>query len=91
MSGDDKKVIDVLINDVRTIREDVTSIKEVLARNTEILSRNTKDVEHHIKRTALLEEAMGTALLPIKAGKLLAQIIVGAGAVYGALKAIGLL
>lgn len=83
--------VDIIVDDVRQLRADTSEIREILARNTEILARNTKDVELHIKRTALLEKSMETALLPIKASKLVAQLIVGAGAVYGALKALGLL
>lgn len=82
---------DIIIEDVRQLRADTAEIRETLARNTEILARNTKDVEHHIKRTSLLEEAMETALLPIRAGRLVVQVVVAAGAVYGALKAFGLL
>lgn len=83
--------VDIIIEDVRQLRADTAEIREILARNTEILDRNTRDVEKHIKRTELLEEAMETALLPIKASKLFGQLIIGLGAVYGALKALGVI
>lgn len=83
--------VDIIIEDVRQLRADTAEIREILARNTEILDRNTRDVEKHIMRTELLEKAMETALLPVKASKLFGQLIIGLGAVYGALKALGII
>lgn len=84
------KHIDILVEDVRTIRSDLVEVKEVLVRNTETLRYNTDNLSEHMRRTALLEKSMETALLPIKAAKLVSQVIVGVAAVYGALKVLGL-
>lgn len=85
-----EKHIDILIEDVRVIRSDITDMKEVLVQNTETLKFNTNNLAEHMRRTELLEKSMETALLPIKAAKLVSQVVIGVAAVYGALKVLGI-
>ena len=86
----DKRIDDLSV-DVREIRSDVGSIKEVLIRNTETLRYNTDNLAEHMRRTEILEQQMEIALTPIKFIKVASKVVVGLGAIYGALKAMGLL
>ena len=86
----ERRFIESLAQDVKELRSDVTDIKVVLAQNTEILDRNTESLREHMARTEILEKAMEVALTPIKFVKLAIQIVLTLGAVYGALKVMGL-
>jgi hypothetical protein len=83
------KHVEFLVEDVRVIRSDVASMKEVLVQNTETLKHYNRSLDLHIKRTELLEEAMKTALLPIKAAIFVSKVVIGTAATYGALKVLG--
>lgn len=69
------------------IIDEVAEIKIIVAKNTFMLEKNTEDIEHHIKRTDLLQDQMQTALIPIRFAKWSAAVLgVGAtiiGAIYG--------
>jgi hypothetical protein len=54
-----------------------------LARHGVLHEKNTEDLEEHIRRTAMLETQMDTALLPIKFVKMLVAISLGSAAVIG--------
>lgn len=52
------KLIDILVEDLRTIRADVAEIQKIIASNTETLKINTEDLKHHMSRSAANEQAV---------------------------------
>lgn len=73
--------------EMQYIRERVDGIAGTLARNTAILEANTESLKEHMRRTELLEQNMETALLPIRAAKILGYILGLLGTIGGAILA----
>ena len=67
----------------------MSETNERLARIETHLEHYNTLLSEHIRRTNILEEQMQTALLPIKAAKLLGTLCAGALSVLGLLKIIG--
>ena len=55
-----------LNNKLDMISADITEIKVLVAKNSVVLERNVDDIAQHIRRTALLEHQMHTAMVPVK-------------------------
>lgn len=70
--------------DIQYLRQRVDGIADVLTKNTTVLEANTESLKEHMKRTELLEEQMETALIPIKASKILAYVLGFIGTIAGA-------
>lgn len=72
--------------DIQYLRQRVDGIGETLAKNTAILEQNTDSLREHMRRTELLEKQMDTALLPIRAIKWLASVVIAIGSIYSVIK-----
>lgn len=67
--------MDRLNNKLDAISADITEIKVLVAKNSTVLERNVEDIAQHIRRTALLEQQMNTAMIPTKIFKWFLAII----------------
>lgn len=66
------------------IHEHILDIYRILERNTVTLEENTKSLQEHMKRTAILEKQMQTALVPYRWGRML-LVLLGALAALAAI------
>lgn len=67
----------------------LTEVSVHLGRIDERLSHYNESLDEHIRRTAILEANMETALLPIKVLKTVGSVLAGAAALAAILKAMG--
>ena len=66
------------------LRERIDSISDTLSKNTAILESNTESLREHMRRTAMLEEQMEMALIPIQFIKWSVYVLGVLGTIAGA-------